>query len=183
MNVLGLDPGLDGAAVLLTVDDHPGAVVHPAPRAPIVFSDYTIKRPTRGREYDHARLAVAIRELARFGPEPLCVLEKGRGQPGASSSSLAIGVGYGLLLGIIAANGWRVVRVEPATWHRALFGRGAAGDPKSRTTGYVRDRLPALDSTLGGRFKKPHPGIVDAAALAAYGMTRPLADAEIVVFR
>jgi hypothetical protein len=179
MNVLGLDPGLDGAAVLLVVDQRPGAVAY-APRPPLVFSDYTIPAPTRGRQYNHARLAVAIREMARFGPEPLCVLEKGRGQPGASSSSLAIGIGFGLLLGIIAANGWRVVMVEPSVWHRALFGHGAKGEPKDRAAAYVRDRLPALDCTLGGRFRKPHPGIVDAAALAAYGMTKSPAEAGAV---
>ena len=86
------------------------------------------------------RLAHAIETLCA-GFAPTCVLEIGRGQPGASSSSLAIGLGHGLLLGMIAAYRWPVVKVQPATWHRALFGKGAAGLPKERALAYVRDPL------------------------------------------
>lgn len=170
--VLGLDPGMDGAAAAMVGDPEVLArwLEDPEGRfGPLLFRDYTIPAPTRGRQYDHGRLARDLALLA--GKERvLAVLEQGRGQPGASSSSLAIGVGFGLLLGIIAANGWEVVIVQPSTWHRALFGTKAAGEPKARALAYVRDRIPIVDATLGGRFKKPHQGYVDALCLASYGM-------------
>lgn len=164
---LGLDPGMDGAAVLLL----PGA--DPPLHGGILFRDFLIPAPSRGRQYDHGRLAQALRDLAApaIRSSPLVVLEEGRGAPGgiSSSSSRAIGVAFGLLLGIIAANGWRVVIVQPATWHRKLFGKNAAGDPKARAAAFVRDRLPTVDPTASGRFRRPHPGIIDAACLAHYG--------------
>lgn len=163
---LGLDPGMDGAAVILCEGGMslPGDV----PEA-ILFRDFLIPAPSRGRQYDHGRLAEALRTFVGDFVDPLVVLEQGRGQPGASSSSLAIGVGFGLLLGIIAANRWKVVIVQPATWHRKLFGKNAAGDPKARAAAFVRDRYPLADPTCLGRFRKPHPGVIDALCLAHYG--------------
>lgn len=166
MVVLGLDPGMDGAAVLMIPASVGGLVVSRYR----LFRDFTIKAPSRGRQYDHSRLArdlAGLAEEARYG-ELRCVLEQGRGQPGASSSSLAIGVGFGLLLGIIAANQWPVVIVQPATWHRHLFGRGATGEPKARALAFVRDRVPSFDATVG-RFRKPHGGLIDATCLAWWG--------------
>ena len=161
--ILGLDPGMDGSAILGTASGIPMTSL-----GAVVFRDYTLKARSRGREYDHVRLAHAIETLCA-GFAPTCVLEIGRGQPGAASSSLAIGLGHGLLLGMIAAYRWPVVKVQPATWHRALFGKGAAGLPKERALAYVRDRWPMLDATLDGRFRKPHQGIIDAACLVLYG--------------
>jgi len=176
--ILGLDPGMDGAAVLLRPGDAqrlarpagtPGMVIYPEP---VLFRDYTIPAPSRGKQWDHGRLFTAFFAISAKLPmdEPITVvLESPRAQPGAASSSLSIGVSYGILLGMIAALGWELVRVQPSVWHRALFGKNAAGDPKARAAAYVRDRLPQLDTTCMGRFKKPHGGVIDAACLALYG--------------
>ena len=176
--VLGLDPGMDGAAAAMTGDPETLArwLEDPGGRyGPLLFRDYTIPAPTRGRQYDHGRLARDLTTLA--GKERvLAVLEQpsaARRADGAGmsrSGSLAIGIGFGLLLGIIGTNGWEVVIVQPSTWHRALFGKNAAGEPKARALAYVRDRIPIVDPTLEGRFKKPHQGYVDALCLASYGM-------------
>jgi hypothetical protein len=176
--ILGLDPGMDGAAVLLRRGESL-SITGPSYRPgfagisdPVLFRDYTIPAPSRGKQWDHGRLYTAFFVIHTKLPidEPITVvLESPRAQPGAASSSLSIGVSYGILLGMIAALGWELVRVQPSVWHRALFGKNAAGDPKARAAAYVRDRLPQLDTTCMGRFKKPHGGVIDAACLALYG--------------
>jgi hypothetical protein len=177
--VLGLDPGMDGAAVLVIRD--PGEMARALERAdreggvpfPLLFRDFTIPAPSRGRQYDYRRLSQALARTADYVRDPLVVLEEGRGGPGgiSSSASKAIGLSFGLLVGITVTLGWRVVTVRPVDWHRKLFGKNATGDPKARAQAFIRDQMPLVDPTCLGRFRKPHAGIIDAACLAHYGTT------------
>lgn len=171
MIYLGLDPGMDGAAAWLPTGSR--ELLSRPGDAPLLFRDHVIAAPSRGRQYDHASFH---RALVQYPPdwsddEVVAVLEDGPGGPAGMSftSARSAGICFGLLLGVIGCRGWKVVKVRPADWHRALFGKGVKGDAKARALAFVRDQYPEIDLTVSGRFRKPHEGFVDAICLAHYG--------------
>lgn len=159
MSVLGIDPGMDGAAVLL----RDGRVSE----LPLLFRDFTMKAAAKGKQYDIPHLYRAL--TGTLGASnPLVVLEVGRGGPPGISSAASIQIGLirGIIMTTCAVRGWSMIPVAPAVWQRELFGKNT--DPKARAVLYVSNVLPDFDATCG-RFKKPHQGVIDAAALALYG--------------
>lgn len=158
MNILGIDPGKDGAGVLLNG------------RAVVSWWLTDALLPSKG--YDADALAGRVRGLHAAHRVDLIVLELCAGRPGEGrGSGMTTGIGWGLWRGIAAGLGIPTLTPTSASWTKAMF-RDVQGEGKDRAIAVARTL--DLDLTPGRRMK-PHTGLADAACLALYGATHPLA--------
>lgn len=149
MIVLGIDPGLDGALVVL--DKIP------------LYQKLTAALCPDG--YLPEAMAAAVTQALELGAV-LAVLERGGVRPGEGiSSGYKIGVGWGLWRGILAGR-VRVIEPTASSWTRKML-RDQPGEGKERAIA-VASQIPGLHLTPGKR-RKPHSGLADAACLARYG--------------
>jgi hypothetical protein len=157
--VLGIDPGKDGAAVLLVGEcDSMTLLLDPV---------------VGGKRWEavHAEVSGWLRATHRTYPIDVAILELHAGRPGeGAGSARTIGVGWGLWLGALSALGIHVVMPTSQKWTKAMLD-DLAGEGKDRAVALCRARMPWLDLTPGRR-RKPHTGIADAACLALYGRGR-----------
>jgi hypothetical protein len=152
---LGLDPGKDGAIVLLD-----GASV---------VAQVRIATLLRGARWHAAHPAVTgwIRSAVVEHHPEVAALELYAGRPGEGRGSmLTVGVGWGLCLGALSALGVPVLTPTSATWTRDLL-RGVAGEGKQRAICWASQAFFGLDLTPG-RVATPHSGLADAACLARW---------------
>ena len=111
---IGIDPGLSGAigciidGQLLAVDDMP------------TFSEQRGKRTIR--TVNAAGVADILREFAMANMEtPTVIIERVHATPQMGvTSAFSFGDGYGVLRGVVAALGYPVTFIEPATWKKAM---------------------------------------------------------------
>lgn len=156
MIIIGIDPGARGALVALRA----GREVVAAHPLPVIT----------GAGLDPVEMRAALNRLRWVG-ECHAVIERAQSMGRESGSAmLRYGRDYGILLGLCTALEIPYETVPPATWHRALVG-GSTGDPKARTLLTVRQLLPTID-LVPPRARKPHDGIVDAAAIALWASRR-----------
>ncbi len=156
MNILGIDPGKDGAAVLI----RDGAHVH------AVLASELLCGPSW--EAAHAEVTRWLRLVHATWPLDLVVLERVGGRPGeGATSARTMGVGWGLWLGGASMLGVPVIIPTPQRWQREMLA-DLPGDTKARSVAWCRAHLPELDLTPGRR-RVPHDGLADAACLAVYG--------------
>lgn len=156
--ILGIDPGKDGALVLLR-----GREVLAAVRTSelIGSAKWQAAHPlaTGWLRSAHAAHRIDLAVLELFAGRS--------GRKGAAGSMLTIGVGWGLWLGAVSALGIPVRTPASASWTADLF-RGVAGEGKERAVSLAMQEVPDLDLTPG-RARKPHDGLADAACLALWG--------------
>lgn len=152
--VLGIDPGKDGAAVLLQ-----GRRILDVTLTAHVIGDAKWQAA-------HGALCEHVRRVVREHGVDLAVLELYAGRAGEGRGSmLTIGVGWGLWLGVLSMAGLPVLTPTSATWARRVLA-DVSGDGKERSIAVAR----ALGvNVTPGRRVKPHSGIADAACLALYG--------------
>lgn len=156
MNILGIDPGKNGAAVLL----RDGAHVHAVLSSELLCG--------QSWEAAHNEVTRWFRLVHTTWGLDLVVLERLGGRPGeGATSARTMGVGWGLWLGAASALGVPVIVPTPQRWQREILA-DLAGDTKSRSVAWCRAHLPGLDLTPGRR-RVPHDGLADAACLAMYG--------------
>ena len=161
MRVLGIDPGKDGAVVL--VED--GAVVA-AIRAASPLG-YVYKLSGGKREYSEKSMRDIVEGLLPFD---LAVLEKQSFRPGEGGvGAFSCGLGYGLWRGILAALKAPYEVVDPKKWTKAVTS-GEKGETKERAVRVAERRFPGLD-LRPGKSVNPHSGLADAACLCVYGGT------------
>jgi crossover junction endodeoxyribonuclease RuvC len=156
MNILGIDPGKNGAAVLLRDGSH----VHAVLSSELLCG--------QSWEASHSEVTRWFRLLHSTWGLDLVVLERLGGRPGeGATSARTMGIGWGLWLGAASALGVPVIVPTPQRWQREILA-DLAGDTKSRSVAWCRAHLPGLDLTPGRR-RVPHDGLADAACLAVYG--------------
>lgn len=107
MTILGIDPGVSGALVLVSDGD---LHVHDMPVVEV-----------RGkRVIDAARLTGLLSTGFPFRPD-MVVLEHVQGVQGSgATSAFAFGRGFGLVEGVVTALGLPLTLVRPQTWTKAL---------------------------------------------------------------
>lgn len=162
MNILGIDPGKKGAIVLLN-----GRSV----LASAFTEDIIGKRDWREVGPALASWLRGVHAEHRIG---LAVLELYAGRAGEGGGSLlTVGVGWGTFYGLLS--GLEIPTFTPASssWTREMF-KGVGGEGKERSVNLCRAMLPDLD-LMPGRRRKPHDGLADAACLALWGQTLPIA--------
>jgi crossover junction endodeoxyribonuclease RuvC len=117
MNVIGIDPGIEGAAAVL--DGH---------RADGTSEIVALYDPPTIGEGAHRRIDAAnLADLLRaHTPYALAVVEQAASRPGQGvSSTFKFGQSYGTILGVVGALAIPVRHVTPAKWKKAL---GLSGD-------------------------------------------------------
>ena len=148
---LGIDPGLGGALAVL---DQAGALVAVYDTPVLTLST---SRGTR-QEYDVPGLVALLAPYA--GPQAHVVLEESQAMPGQGTRSMfTIGVGFGVMLGVLAALALPYSRIRPAIWKRTL---GLTSD-KEQARLRAQQLFPGADL----RRKKDH-GRAEALLLAWY---------------
>lgn len=156
--ILGIDPGKDGALVVLDAD---GAVVFQERTG-----DLLVKQEKGAALYSPERMLGALMGVRALGCRR-SVLERAQPRPKEGGmSSYVSGEGRGLWRGLLAALGFEVLEPHPVTWTKAML-KDLPGE------GWTRAVLLA-EAAVGlelrrGQERNPHPGLVDAYCLARYG--------------
>ena len=154
--ILGIDPGKDGALVLLR-----GREVLAATRTRDLIG-------AAKWQAAHARATGWLRSAHAEHWIDLAVLELYGGRSGEGRGSLlTVGVGWGMWLGAVSALGIPVRTPASASWTADMF-RGIAGEGKELSVSRASQELPDL-VLMPGRTRKPHDGLADAACLAMWG--------------
>lgn len=152
----GIDPGKDGALVLLDGDQ---------------LLDWALTRDLVGDLAWGAAapvIAARLRGVTADHRPRLAVLELYAGRPGeGGGSTLTIGAGWGVWRGVLAGLGVETITPAASAWTRAML-RDVQGDGKDRAVSVAMARVPGLD-LAPGRRRKPHTGLADACCLAIYG--------------
>ena len=155
MNVLGIDPGLDGALVVL----RNGRVVAQCCTRDLCPDGYVAER-----------MDALVSEWCGLHLVDVAVLERVSARPGEGvSSSFKFGFGYGLWRGILAGRVQTVIEPTPQAWQKVVL-RDIPGEGKARAVARAA-QVAGLDLTPGRR-RKPHDGLADATCLAIYGGSR-----------
>lgn len=148
MNVIGIDPGLEGGIAVLGLTRQWGA------RLPLI-----------GKEVDVVTLLDWIArdadEVAMVVVEKLGVRPKQSAQSGATQ-----GINWGLLVGALRAQGLPVRVVRPQDWKAKVL-KGTKKD-KDDAIAFARSAYPLVE-LVPGRCKVAQDGIADAVCLAEYG--------------
>jgi crossover junction endodeoxyribonuclease RuvC len=155
MRILAVDPGLSG-----------GIAFHdPAVNTFAIFG-MPVHRLTRGGK---AKSEIDATELARLidanGPIDKALVERVGAMPGQGvTSSFAFGKGFGVCIGILAANFIPLELVAPVVWKRAMGIAAGSGKDASRA------RASSLLPHLAGHWSRVMDDEkAEAALLAVYG--------------
>jgi len=162
--IIGVDPGLDGALVLM----HDGGALRQVRICDLTAGDGW--RPGLA-----ALIADHVRQM-REDVDDNCIAyvervscRPGQGAPGVLTS----GIGWGIVVGAIVASGVRVVDVTPAAWRRAAGFASHPGTPEGRKAAKAdaigwASMVPGLTLIYPG-CRVPHSGLADAACIAYAG--------------
>jgi hypothetical protein len=167
---LGIDPGRDGAAVLVQQDGHDLILL-----GSVLFADCLDPwTPTTVRDV-LADLANAIAPVvgSRVDRVALEMAQAPRTAGGNTGSGvLGTGIRWGYLHSACCYlwPGASLWTPAASPWMAQAL-RDQPGEGKARAVALVQSRLPDLDLTPGRR-RKPHDGLADAGALAIWALDR-----------
>lgn len=154
---LGLDPGLGGAISLLRPDAQLLNLI-----------DMPTLHVTKSRRIlDEREIVYQLKAARDFTPGGVrAVLERAMVMPKqGSASGFKIGIGYGQLLGILAALEIPTMLVVPQKWQAAILGKCAPGTSKDKAREFAGRMWPTAD--LGKRKSQDR---ADALCLALFGI-------------
>jgi len=169
MNIIGIDPGKDGAIAVLWAGGGIDASVTPTLKIG--------KGKSNKRDYD----LVAMRDLldaVRYAGDCHVFLERAQAmrRPGkvkqGTASSFATGRGFGIWEGLVAGLQMPVTIVAPRTWQAIILRDIPGENPKGRALVAARRLFPKTTFLKTSQCKKPHDGLVDAALIARFGKMR-----------
>lgn len=158
--ILGIDPGLTGALVLLGEDGEAIHLIHDMP---------TTTGSQGKRTVDGALLADVVREAlamtaSREGTRLEAIIERVNAMPGQGVTSMfSFGQSFGILLGVLGALGVRVRLVTPASWKRQAK---LTGQDKDAGRQLALQLWPERSSDFA---RKLDTGRADAALIAYFG--------------
>ncbi|MCK5128101.1 MAG: Holliday junction endonuclease [candidate division Zixibacteria bacterium] len=153
--IAGIDPGLDGGICVLV--DKTISILMPMPTNTI-----TVGRKKK-RELDLPAICQAIDHVSA------AIVEKVHSMPSQGvASTFKFGTGYGMLLGILAAQGTPYTLVSPQTWKKVML----RDMPKGKGSSILRAKqlCPDIKLLATERSRKPHDGMAEAYLLARYGI-------------
>jgi crossover junction endodeoxyribonuclease RuvC len=155
MNVLGIDPGLDGALVVYAL----GRIV-----------EQRCTRDLCPDGYVPEQMDGLVGQWCSDHGVTVAVLERVASRPGQGVASMfKLGYGVGLWRGILAGRVQTVIEPTPQAWQKVVL-RDIPGEGKARAVARAA-QVAGLDLTPGRR-RKPHDGLADATCLAIYGGSR-----------
>lgn len=160
--ILGVDPGLNGALVLLSEQGE-------------VLQKHVM--PLVGDELDLVTLNVLMAELSV--KTRMAFLEEVGAHPGQGVSSMfTFGQVYGAIRCALAGARIPYRLVRPSVWTKAIGCQAPKDTPKEqrkkeakvRTKQAAIQRFPGVSFLATDRSRVPHDGLVDAALIALYGL-------------
>ena len=157
MLYLGIDPGKQGAAVLLRGD---GSLVS-ATKLPIVGKDIDLRALISWLEQRCEEEGCTVDSIS-------AALEALGSRPApkmGAVSAITMGRNWGRLEGLLCGLSCRYDIPQPKTWQKEVC--PGSGEPKPRAIAAARRLVPTLDLTPG-RKVKPDDNIADAACIAEY---------------
>jgi len=158
MNILGVDPGLNGG--LVVISENGLEILHRS-----VMPVVAVKK---GSLVDFRTLF--FDRIMEWKPD-IVVIEAVTTNP-IMGHSAAFKFGRAFQCVIDAVEAWQCSYelVRPRTWQKAILSSPFKGsDTKAAALDFARHRWPAEDWRANDRCKKPHDGLVDAACIAEYG--------------
>lgn len=166
MIVIGVDPGLSGGIAFLRAEDL-RLVVYPMP---------TVKKQNGKRDVDPYRLADIVGKHAEVGDDDsLAIVEdvgamvyttrQGQVRGQGAAASFNFGKSAGVVLGVLAALGIRVVPVKPSVWKLAM----GLSSNKAESIARATFLFPRNSADFG---RRGDDGPAEAALLAWMGQDR-----------
>lgn len=159
---VGIDPGKDGALVVLPGKDDSKVKGYITPMGPAPGGG--------GREYLTSAMAEIMDRICKQYSIRLVAIERGlarrRGVAAGATSIYQTGYGVALWVGMTAMSFVKYVEIPPIEWHSQIT-TSWPGGPKERAIACVRHVLPQLELSPGER-RVPHTGLADAGCLALY---------------
>ena len=162
MNIIGIDPGAKGGAVSLDGTDSPlGQIFDQAYRKRAGWD-------LRGTDAILGWLGVGKNSVAFI--EKATPIFNPKTHVASAAGAFSYGVGYGLLLGILAARGAVIHEVPPRTWQKAMGITAKQRPDREAQQRVLAGKLfPGVELRASDRCRKPHMGIVAALLIAEYG--------------
>jgi len=170
--VLGIDPGLSGAAAIISCPyNYWKAGPLPGPLRDLRIVDKwplrTVQAPGKGRELDTRHFRAKV--VSHSPGLDAVFIERVHAMPGQGVVSMfTFGMGYGMIRASIEASlipEIPVILVSPQRWQRGLLGYQWA----KQEIAFVQKVFPEEDFRATKRCRKPHSGLVDATLIALYG--------------
>ena len=160
MNILGIDPGLNGGLVLLDKD---GAIAFKSVMP-------TIKLKSGKKTKNILDLPALFSMLSSLDVST-CYYEKVSSMPGQGvSSTFSFGYSFGAIEMALVACKIPYVLVPPQTWCKEMHqGLSKDMDAKDRSLLIFKRMYPGVDLRATERCTTQHDGLIDALLLAAYG--------------
>jgi hypothetical protein len=150
-NIIGIDPGFDGAVVIISSS---GAGIK-------IYDTPTIKNKIQQKNKREYAIWDMV-NLLRGIKSPICALELVHAMPAQGVRSMwRMGYGYGIWEGILVALRIPYQTITPQRWRKNMLD----GLPKGKFASIIRARQ--LYPTADLRLKK-HDGRADALLLAEY---------------
>lgn len=162
--LLGCDPGLDGAVVLLELLAGRGNPI-PTWTVAAVADLREFKNPANLKELEVYRLR---EELVTWPFCPWVTVEKPGAMPMSQqgvSSAFNFGFTCGGLVGLFGGLGVRTFCVRPAVWKTSM---GVPADKRAACT-IAAELFPGTSGLFWGERKGPRDGRAEAALLALFG--------------
>lgn len=148
--IVGIDPGLSGALAFLSAGS-------------VVCYDMPVLRLLRNGKNKGEVDGHSLAALLHAERPDHAFVEMVNAMPGQGVSSMfAFGKAYGVVIGVLAAQGVPMTFVSPARWKRALGVPAAKDGAKARAS-------QLLPSAAGQWPLAKHAGRAEAALLALYG--------------
>ena len=152
MRIIGIDPGLSGAAFFYDTITH----------------EFTVHR----FKATDGKLDVVLLSEYLFLTEPDAVFVEKiflTGREGGQSA-LTIGSNYGRILAALEMSHLTYTEVQPRFWQRALGLKGGSRAIVKEEAKDLAVKRFTLMPFLFGKSRKPHDGCTDAACIALYGV-------------
>jgi len=150
--IIGIDPGITGGIAIIKNTD---VILHKIP---------TIERSAK-KEVD----VISLYEILA-SCQATIYIERVWSMPKQGVSSMfSFGKTFGMILATAVLTENRIILVMPKTWQKAIHGK-AKGDAKERTLKAIKKLYPNVSLLATPRSSKPHGGLVDALAIAHYGL-------------
>jgi crossover junction endodeoxyribonuclease RuvC len=156
VQVVGIDPGLDGGIARMTIDH--GAIV-------------AIPMPVKKKPGSKTKRELNVDDIASYlsvnvGDIYCCVLEQVHAMPKQGVTSMFnFGLGYGMLIGVLRTLHIPTHYIPPTVWKKSIL-PGTKRD-KEAAIAYCKKRYPSVSLMLP-RHRTPHDGMADALCLAEY---------------
>jgi len=165
MNILGIDPGLDGALAMYG-DGQPSS--NSTPHLQSTYEIPTAKATGRGREVLWSELNVTWKDLFYWADHVFLERVMSRRGEGVSSA-FKFGMVFGGLRGMIAAKLIPLTLVTPRVWMKEMgVGRGS----KEASIIRAEELFPSHVSQFCGPRDGRKDGVAEAALIAKYGFDK-----------